>query len=240
MTTNFDSDVTVVGYGPTGITAALTLAKAGVRVTVIERDSDIYARARAVTVNDWTMRIFQALGIDDRIEAVIEPQRALRWVTYAGQEVMRVEHPASTLGTRNSKPRFYNIYQPTMEAELRKCVEEYGDRVTVLFGQEATGIAQDEESATVSIRDTATGETREIRSEYVIGADGGSSATRERLGISLDGDTVNTQWIVIDCRVKRWWPDRDFLTFWTDAKRRAGWPGRSTMTRSSAAICRSR
>jgi 3-(3-hydroxy-phenyl)propionate hydroxylase len=39
------------------------------------------------------------------------------------------------------------------------------------------------------------------------------------LGITMHGDTVPTQWIVIDCMAKRWWPDRDFLTFWSDRER---------------------
>jgi len=218
MSEHFDADVAIVGYGPTGLVGALTLASKGARVVAFERDKDIYARARAVTVNDWTMRIFQELGIDERIEKVIEPQRALRWVTYDGHEVMRVEHPPSTLGTRNTKPRFYNIYQPTMEAELRRCGEEL-DSLEVRYGAEVVGLEQDADGVTVTSRDRESGAETTTRVKYVIAADGGSSPTRKTLGIPMHGDTVNTLWIVIDCKVKRWWPDRDFLTFWTDAER---------------------
>ena len=49
-------DVAVVGYGPVGVVAANLLGGYGIRTVVLERDEDIYARARAVTVNDWTMR----------------------------------------------------------------------------------------------------------------------------------------------------------------------------------------
>ncbi|GAA4055223.1 bifunctional 3-(3-hydroxy-phenyl)propionate/3-hydroxycinnamic acid hydroxylase [Actinomadura miaoliensis] len=216
MTQHFDADVAIVGYGPTGVTAALTLAKHGISVVAFERDADIYPRARAVTVNDWTMRIFQSLGIDERITKVIEPQRALRWVTYDGTEIMRVEHPPSTLGV---KPRFYNIYQPVMEAELRACAEGYGPLVDVRYGVEVTGLDQDLDGVTVTTTDTATGEKRTARARYVIGADGGGSATRGMIGSRLLGDTLDVQWIVIDCRVKRWWPDRDLLTFWSDRQR---------------------
>ncbi|MFE1319592.1 bifunctional 3-(3-hydroxy-phenyl)propionate/3-hydroxycinnamic acid hydroxylase [Kitasatospora phosalacinea] len=215
---DYDTDVAIIGYGPTGLVGALTLATKGARVTAFERDRDVYARARAVTVNDWTMRIFQELGIDERIEKVIEPQRALRWVTYGGQEVMRVEHPPSTLGTRNTRPRFYNIYQPAMEAELRRCGEELPG-LEVRYGAEVTAVEQDAHGVTVTARDRATGAETTTRARYAIAADGGSSATRKLLGIPMLGDTVETLWIVIDCKVKRWWPDRDFLTFWTDRER---------------------
>lgn len=218
MTQRYDNDVAVIGYGPTGLVGALTLATKGADVVAFERDKDIYTRARAVTVNDWTMRIFQDLGIDERIEKVIEPQRALRWVTYNGREVMRVEHPPSALGTRNARPRFYNIYQPTMEAELRRCGEEL-DNLEVRYGAEVIGIEQDADGVTITSRDRETGVETTTRTRYVIAADGGSSSVRKALGIPMTGDTVNTLWVVIDCKVHRWWPDRDFLTFWTDKER---------------------
>ncbi|ONM49777.1 bifunctional 3-(3-hydroxy-phenyl)propionate/3-hydroxycinnamic acid hydroxylase [Nocardia donostiensis] len=216
MSQDFDADVAIIGYGPTGVIGALTLARQGASVVAFERDRDIYPRARAVTINDWTMRIFQSLGIDERIKKVIDPQRMLRWVTYGGHEVMRIEHPPSTLGVT---PRFYNIYQPTMEAELRAATDEYSDRLTVEYGAEVTGVDQDATGVTITTTDAATGQIRTFRTRYAIGADGGSSRTRGWIGSTLVGDTVDTLWIVIDCAVRRWWPDRDVLTFWTDSKR---------------------
>ena len=217
MTQDFDADVAIIGYGPTGLIAALTLARQGVKVIAFEPEHSIYPRARAVTVNDWTMRIFQDLGIDETITKVIEPQRALRWVTYGGHEVMRVEHPESTLGV---KPRFYNIYQPLMEQTLRGCATQpqFGGNIEVHYGFEVDEISQDADSVTVSAVN-ASGETRTARARYAIAADGGSSPTRGKLGITMTGDTLDQQWIIIDCHAKRWWPDRDFLTFWTDKER---------------------
>lgn len=216
MSKHYDADVAIVGYGPTGLVSALTLARNGVSVIAFERTKDIYQRARAVTVNDWTMRIFQSLGVAERIEKIIDPQRALRWVTYDGRELMRVEHPPSALGR---KARFYNIYQPTMEAELRRCGEEYGEQLRVRYGTEVTGVAQDADGVTLTVRDVGSGEEKTARVRYVIAADGGSSPTRGMLGIDMQGDTHDVTWVVVDCRVKRWWPDRDFLTFWSDRQR---------------------
>ncbi|MFI5664013.1 FAD-dependent monooxygenase [Streptomyces sp. NPDC051684] len=172
MRQQFDADVAVIGYGPTGVIAALSLAQQGAQVLALERDRDIYPRARAVTVNDWTMRIFQNLGIGERVEKVIDPQRALRWVTYEGDEVMRVEHPPSALGAGS---RCYNIYQPVMESELRSCAQEREDLITVRYGAEVTEIEQDDSGVTVTTTDTDTGEVRTYRTRYAIAADGGSS-----------------------------------------------------------------
>ncbi|MBO0841847.1 MAG: bifunctional 3-(3-hydroxy-phenyl)propionate/3-hydroxycinnamic acid hydroxylase [Nocardioides sp.] len=216
MPEQYDADVAVIGYGPTGLIAALALAQRGARVIAFEREESIYPRARAVTVNDWTMRIFQSLDIDERVREVIEPQRGLRWLTYDREEVMRVMHPESTLGV---KPRLYNIYQPTMEATLREAGQDlYGDRIDVRYGDEVVDLEQDADGVTVIAKDRDGGRTT-TRARYAIAADGGSSRTRELLGIELLGETVDTQWIIIDCHAKRWWPDRDFLTFWTDRER---------------------
>ena len=60
----FDAAVAIIGYGPSGLAAALCLGQYGIKTIVLERDREIYPRARAVTVNDWTMRCFQSLGLD--------------------------------------------------------------------------------------------------------------------------------------------------------------------------------
>lgn len=215
MTEQYDADVVIIGYGPSGVTAALTLAKHGISTIALERHHDIYSRARAVTVNDWTMRIFQNLGVDEVVKKDMDPQRALRWLTYDGEEIFRVEHPPSALG---AEARSFNIYQPTMEAQLRACAARY-DGLDVRCGVEVRSLDQDDTGVTVSTEDTTTGETRTTRARYALGCDGGSSRTRGQLGVELLGDTLDVLWTVIDCRVKRWWPDRDILTFWSDEER---------------------
>src|SRR3954454_18536509 len=120
MDDQFDADVAIIGYGPTGVLAALSLAHEGATTIAFEREEGIYQRERAMTVNDWTVRIFQALGVDDRVAPTLEPQRASRLLTYDQTEIYRVEHAPSLLG---KEARFYNIYQPALEAELRACAQ---------------------------------------------------------------------------------------------------------------------
>jgi 3-(3-hydroxy-phenyl)propionate hydroxylase len=217
MDDQFDADVAIIGYGPTGMLAALSLAHESATTIVFEREEGIYQRARAMTVNDWTVRIFQSLGVDDRVAPTLEPQRASRWLTYDHAEIYRVEHPPSLLG---KEPRFYNIYQPALEAELRACAEERSE-IDTRFGYNVTDVKQDANGVTVTATEVATRRSTSVRARYAIAADGGSSQTRSAIGARLVGETLNVTWVVIDCRVKRWWPDRDILTFWSDKNRPA-------------------
>jgi 3-(3-hydroxy-phenyl)propionate hydroxylase len=205
----FDADVAIIGYGPTGVAAANFLGSRGVRAIAFEREKDIYQRARAVTVNDWTLRCFQSVGLDQALLKDMDAHTHYRWRTYAGKELMRVKVQPSALG----QPPAMAIYQPVMEQTLRDGAARFADHIDVRYGESVTSIAQDAEGATVT-----TGSSS-VRVRYVMACDGGSSGTREQLGIRLLGDTIDTRWVVIDARVKRWWPERNILTFWSDRKR---------------------
>lgn len=211
----FDADVAIIGFGPTGVSAANALGALGVSAIAFERDADIYPRARAVTINDWTMRCFQSVGLDDAVGEDLDLTMALRWILYDGTEIMRMEFPPSTLGHARS----YAIYQPLLEQTLRDGVSRYADRVRVEFGKEVTDLSQDDDAVTVKVRDLATGDDSSVRVRYVLACDGGSSHTRSLIGSNMLGDTVDTTWVVIDAKVKRWWPDRHILTFWSDQQR---------------------
>lgn len=214
----FDADVVIIGYGPSGVVAANTLASLGVSAIAFERDVEIYPRARAVTVNDWTMRIFQELGLDREVLRVVDPQRALRWVTYDERELMRVSFTPSTLGTLEGT-RFYNVYQPALEPLLRQGGERFPELLEVAYGWQVDEVRQDADGVRVTATVPGIGATRTVRARYALACDGGGSRTRHQLGIDLEGETREVEWIVVDCRVKRWWPDRDYLTFWSDAAR---------------------
>jgi 3-(3-hydroxy-phenyl)propionate hydroxylase len=210
-----ETDVAIVGYGPTGVAAANFLGAYGVRTTAFEREKDIYPRARAVTVNDWTLRCFQSVGLDTALLRDMDPTLAIRWRTYSGQELARTTLKPSTLGQRTASI----IYQPAMEQGLREGAARFADTVSVRYGDVVTSLEQDDEGVTITSRDANTAHVTTTRARYVLACDGGASEVRSQLGIKLIGSTLDTKWVVIDARVKRWWPERHLHTFWSDAKR---------------------
>jgi 3-(3-hydroxy-phenyl)propionate hydroxylase len=57
--------VVIIGGGPVGVTAALLLARHGVRSLILERHRDIYPLPRAVVVDDEIRRILQSVGVHE-------------------------------------------------------------------------------------------------------------------------------------------------------------------------------
>jgi 3-(3-hydroxy-phenyl)propionate hydroxylase len=217
MSQKFDTDVAIIGYGPSGVTAANVLGQAGVKAIAFERYKDIYARARAVTMNDWTIRCFQSVGLADVLVKDMDETYALRTKTLDGHELSRIKFGEGPFGYFSS----YSIYQPVAEQTLRDGAARFADHVDVRYGLEVTDIAQNDDGVTITTTDVETGATSITRARYALACDGGSSGVREKLGIELLGDTIETKWVIIDAYVKRWWPDRHVLTFWSDKKRPA-------------------
>ncbi len=180
----FDADVAIIGYGPSGVVAANALGgQYGISAIALEREVDIYPpRARAVTVHEWTMRCLQSLGLDEEVKKDTDVSRALRWITYDGQELMRMNSLPGNLGHEQA----YAIYQPLLEETLRKGVERY-EQVSVRYGNEVTAVDQDAEGVTVTMRSLGSGETSTIRTKYALACDGGSSFTRKYLDVPLEG-----------------------------------------------------
>ena len=209
----YDADVAIVGYGPSGVMAGSFLGKAGVSTVVLEKDQDLYARARAVTVNDWSLRILQELGVAERVKQDMDIARSVTWKTHENALVLRLTPSPDVLG----HPPAMMIYQPEMEAVIRENATGY-ESLQVRFGHSCTGISQDDAGVTVSATD-ADGIPYELRVRYVIGADGGSSRVREEVGVTMIGTTRPRRWLVIDGEVLEPWPDCDELVFWSDPQR---------------------
>lgn len=210
-----DYDVAIIGFGPTGETAALLLGQLGVRTIVLERDLEPYAHARAVAVDDEVLRIWQTAGIAERLERDMELDVHARWKTPSGRITFETHPTHSDYG----HTPLAMIYQPAMDAVIRESVATM-DSVDVRLGHEVTAIEQDGTGVRVSARES-DGTEHVVGARYALACDGGSSTARGDLDIKLTGTTYEEAWVVIDAKVKRWWPEHGTLTFWADPERPA-------------------
>jgi 3-(3-hydroxy-phenyl)propionate hydroxylase len=208
MTDDLPYDVAVVGYGPVGATAANLLGQMGLRVVVIERDADIYFRARAISTDEEVLRIWQSIGLADRLNADMQPGAGANFVDAVGEPFLRLE----PVDRGNGHPPQQFIYQPAVDGVLREGVDRFPN-VTILLEHDCLRLNQQSDCVEIMMADLTTDEFKRLRARYVVASDGGSSSTRGQLGIGFGGKTFSERWIVIDTEVLREWPGHDRLRF---------------------------
>ncbi|WP_308310854.1 bifunctional 3-(3-hydroxy-phenyl)propionate/3-hydroxycinnamic acid hydroxylase [Streptomyces sp. GbtcB6] len=216
-------DVAVIGYGPTGVTAANLLGGMGLRVVVLERDAEIYSRARAISTDEEVIRIWQRIGLAERLKPDMLSERPLDFVDAQGRTFLS----ACPAPRGHGHPPQMFIYQPALEQVLRDGVDRYPN-VEVLLRHECLRLRQDADGDGdgdgVGVELTVVGaddSVRRLRARYVIAADGGSSPTRAQLNVGYEGRTYEDRWVVIDTEMLKPWPDHDRLRFRCDPARPA-------------------
>ena len=194
-----DSDVLIVGAGPTGLTLAIDLGKRGVRCILIEQKESPAFLPKMERVNARTMEIYRCMGLSQKIRAAgLRPDCPMDvYIVIALNEspLLRLPYPSVAqalvdLRTTNdgSLPLepYQLISQYTLEP-LLKSIAETIPAVSVRFGCEFLSLRQDREGVTARVRKSG-GSTQDLRASYLVGCDGGTSPVRKELGIQLAGE----------------------------------------------------
>jgi 2-polyprenyl-6-methoxyphenol hydroxylase-like FAD-dependent oxidoreductase len=194
-----DSEVLIVGAGPTGLTLAIDLGRRGVRCTLIEQKDRPAFLPKMERVNARTMEIYRRMGLAAQIRAA-----GLRsdcpmdvYIVLAMNEapLLRLPYPSVAQAQADSRGSndggtplepYQLISQYTLEP-LLKAVAEAIPAVTVRFGCEFLSLRQDDKGVTARVR-TSDGGSNELRAAYLVGCDGGTSPVRHEIGIKLAGE----------------------------------------------------
>lgn len=187
-------DVAVIGFGPSGAAAAGLLASYGLRTWVCDRSTEVYDKPRAIAIDHEILRVFQQIGVIDKIESDVEPFTPSEYFGVDGQLIKRMTmvDPPYPLGYTPS-----NVFtQPAIEKKLREHVSRMPG-VTAALGSEVIRIEQDEAGVQLHVKD-AEGDIRTVRARYVVACDGASSGIREAMGLELEDLAFDEPWLVID------------------------------------------
>lgn len=207
-------DVAVIGYGPTGATAANLLGQLGLKVLVIERDPDIYSRARAISTDEEVLRVWQSIGLAERLQRDMLPDRPVAFVDADGRPF--IETVIRGRGCGHPSQQF--LYQPAVDSVLREGVARFAN-VEVLLEHECLRVTNRADDVELLLADLRTDTFKRLTARYVIASDGGSSATRGLLGIGYSGRTYGERWVVIDTKVLKEWDAHDRLRFHCNPER---------------------
>ncbi|MHC3468038.1 bifunctional 3-(3-hydroxy-phenyl)propionate/3-hydroxycinnamic acid hydroxylase MhpA [Streptomyces sp. 7R007] len=187
--------VVIVGAGPVGVTAALLLARRGIRSVVLERHRDVYPLPRAVATDDEVRRILQAAGVEEEFTAISRPANGLRLLDSRHRVMAEFRRTGHGL---HGYPQTSMFDQPELERVLRDALARRPE-CELRGGVEVTGIGPD---TTGPVRVTYRDDDREheLWADAVLGCDGAGSLTREAIGGLWEDLHFEERWSVIDVR----------------------------------------
>ncbi|MEV6288035.1 FAD-dependent monooxygenase [Kribbella sp. NPDC051770] len=181
------TDVVVVGAGPVGLAVGVVLAGTGREVVVVDKLAAGANTSRAAVIHARTLEMLERIGVSERLVELGVPAERFS-ILDGGRELIGV--PFGGLPTKY--PYTLMIPQDLTEQVLAERLEAVGGKVRREC--EATGITQYDDHAVVTLE---SGE--EIRTRYVVAADGMHSRIRDLAGLGDDtGDTLPLSFSLAD------------------------------------------
>jgi len=182
--------VLIVGAGPAGLCSSILLSRMGFRSLVVERHPSTSIHPKATGISTRTMELFRAWGIEARIrelEMSVEFSSSVR-DNLSAPEVERrsLGFPSASEAAAFSPTWPATLAQDLLEPILLEHARSYPG-ADVRFSTELVDLDQDANGVRATIVDRITGERTEVRSRYLVAADGASSPIRRRLRIATQG-----------------------------------------------------
>ncbi|TPI48151.1 pentachlorophenol monooxygenase [Mesorhizobium sp. B2-9-1] len=191
-----EASILIVGAGPTGLTAALELARRGARPRVIDKKDGPTPLSKAVGISSHSLDVLEASGVSRKLLAEGLKVRHAHFHAEA-RELLTIDF--------SLLPHRYNFLLSLPQRDTEKIMAEtvaaFG--VDVEWHTELVGLTQQADK--MEVRTRRNGEEEERRSfDIVFGADGADSSVRKLSGIAFEGYTHRRQWSITDAEIASW------------------------------------
>ena len=190
------TDILIVGAGPTGLALACQLIRYGVDFVIIDKKETTTPYSKAIGVQARTLEIYEQIGLADKL--IDLGKIAERATMFAGGKIRgQVEFRGLGAGL-SPYPYVLIVEQGKHEALIYDFIKSNGKDVrwqTTLesFTQNANGV-------TATLADQ-NGQTETISAKYLIGCDGAKSPVRHALGLTFEGSTFERLFYVADVEI---------------------------------------
>lgn len=186
--------VLIVGAGPTGLTAAVELARRGVRTKVIDRRDAQSTFSRAVGIMPRSLELLEPSGVAARL--LEDGMRFRQVLLHRGSRlVLSLDLQPGT--PQHGYDFLLGLAQDRTEAHLSDALLRSGGEIS--YETELADFSQDDGKVTAVMADGKTSAY-----DFVIGADGVHSTTRQRLGILFPGYDLPETWSIADVDAEGW------------------------------------
>ncbi len=184
--------ILIAGAGPTGLTAAVELARLGIIPKIIDKKDGPSVLSRAVGILPSSLNTLKPSGVTAQL--LSEGVRLQTVQIFRGsKKLVRF----SLTGGHPDWDYAIALAQDRTEAALRDAFHRYGGSVS--YGNELTGLRQDESNVFVTINNG-----KEEKYDYVLGADGIHSVVRNSLGVDYPGFDLPETWSIADVDAFNW------------------------------------
>jgi len=180
----------IVGGGPAGMMLGFLLARAGVKVVVLEKHGDFLRDFRGDTVHPSTLTVMHELGLLDEF-LKLPHHRIARFTGYFGDTPVQIADL-----THLPVPAPFIAMMP--QWDFLDFLASHGKAFagfTLLMHAEAEGVIE-QGGQVVGVRAKVEGQPQEIRADLVVGADGRHSTIRAALGLKVQdiGAPMDVLW----------------------------------------------
>jgi putative polyketide hydroxylase len=188
-----ETPVLIVGGGPTGLAASLTLSHLGVPSMLVNKYPGTLEHPKAVGIMQRTAELLRLWGAEDEVRRRGVPRefcdRMVWTTTLSGEELGRTEtvEPDDRAPEPQSPTTGLRCPQNITESALRDRAESH-DVADLHYGFEMTAFEQADDGVTATIVEREGGQATSVRAEYLIAADGNDSTVRSACGIGRAGD----------------------------------------------------
>jgi 2-polyprenyl-6-methoxyphenol hydroxylase-like FAD-dependent oxidoreductase len=191
-----NTDVIIIGGGPTGLSLACQLVRFGIDFVVVEKNDTVTPFSKAIGVQARTLEIYDQMELAQ--PAIERGTIAKRVRLIEGGEVRGEMHLANFGRDMSEFPYMLMLEQSKNEELLYEYLRSHGR--DVLWETELESFAQTEAGVTAQIK-TPAGESKTISAKFLVGCDGASSFVRHGLGLTFEGSTFERLFYVADARV---------------------------------------
>jgi 2-polyprenyl-6-methoxyphenol hydroxylase-like FAD-dependent oxidoreductase len=199
--------VLIVGAGPVGLTMAAELARYGVSVRIVDKATQRTDKSKALVLWSRTLELLDRAGCTDAFVAA--GQKA------TGANIIAGSKPIGHVSFDTvASPYRFALMLPQSETE--RLLEEHLNRlgVTVERQVEVFSFAASASGVTSVLR-KADGQQETLSTEWLIGCDGAHSTVRHGLGLSFEGDTLQSDWILADIHVSGFpFAETELAVYW--------------------------
>jgi 2-polyprenyl-6-methoxyphenol hydroxylase-like FAD-dependent oxidoreductase len=200
-----ETDVLIIGAGPTGLTLALELSLQNIPIRIIDSISVRSDKSRALVLHPRTLELMKRHGLVGKFQAHGIVNTAVR--IFANKKFV-YEVDILDIGFGDTEfPTPMMISQADIEGVMDDALAKYG--VCVEMPVTAEKLAQDEDGVTAWLKD-GQGNEEVLRCKYVVGCDGAHSIVRRSTGLEFKGAAYPQDFILADVHLK--WAEKACLT----------------------------